>query len=132
VRSGREPWARIEGLLVLAISLHSAAIGVAAIVATEWGLRFSGFEDASPLFFTRQVGVFHIVVAIAYCIELFRYRGIVILLTTKAIAVVFLGGILLLEPLPWIVPFSAVGDGAMAGVLWYVHRRAHSADSAPG
>ncbi len=105
---------RLEDVLVALVVLHSFVLGVAAIAAPEWGLRFTGFGEASPLFFPRQVGVFHVVVALAYAIEWARYRGVTILLTAKAIAVLFLGTELLSGPRPWIVPVSLAGDAAMA------------------
>ncbi len=127
----RSRWSRIEAALVVLIAAHSAAIGVAAIVATSWGLRFGGFEGATPMFFPRQVGVFHLVVACAYLIEWWRYRGIAILVTTKSIAVVFLGTVILFEALPWIVPFSALGDALMGAAVLIVHRQAASEPRGP-
>ncbi len=117
-------WARLETPLIVLVALHSAVLGVMAMVAPEWGVRFGGFGSASPLFFARQVGVFHVVVALAYLIEWLRYRGVTILLTAKIIAVLFLGLQMLLAPLPWIVPVSLAGDAAMALVVLVVHQRA--------
>lgn len=105
--------ARLERVLVALVALHSAGLGIAAVVATEAGVRFGGFGEASPLFFPRQVGVFHLVVAAAYAIEYARYGGVSILLTAKAIAVAFLGAAMLAGPQPWVVPFSAAADAAM-------------------
>jgi len=117
-------WPRLEAGLVVLVAAHSAAIGLGAIVAARWGLRFGGFEGGGPLFFARQVGVFHLVVGCAYLIEWYRYRGIAILVTTKAIAVVFLGTMMIVDSLPWIVPFSALGDALMGAAVLVVHRRA--------
>ena len=58
--------------------------------ATEWGARFGGFPSPLPLFFPRQAGAFHFVVAAIYLVEYFRYRGVCLLVMTKSIAVVFL------------------------------------------
>ncbi len=118
-------WARIESVLVVLIALHSAGIGIGALVAPEWGVRFGGFGTASPLFFVRQVGVFHLVAAMAYLIEYERYRGVSILLGTKAIAVVFLTLMMSLDRLPWVVPVSAAGDALMGIAAFAVHRRTH-------
>jgi len=125
------PWARLEKWLVVLIALHSAAIGIGAVLAPQWGLRFGGFGEASPLFFPRQVGIFHLVVANAYLLEYFRYRGVAILLTTKMVAVLFLGGMLLVDDLPWIVPFSALGDGAMGLAVAWVHLRREREEREP-
>jgi len=120
----RDRWLAIEHWLVVLIAIHSAAVGFGALVATEWGVRFSGFQGASPLFFPRQVGVFHVVVAVAYLIEWFRYRGIAVLVATKAIAVAFLFSMLLIDRLPWVVPVSAAGDGLMGLAVLLAHRGA--------
>ena len=114
---------RLLGPLVALIVLHSAVLGLAAVVAPDWGLRFTGFGTASPMFFARQVGVFHVVVALAYAIEWSRYRGVAILLTAKCCAVAFLGLELLQGPQPWIVPVSLAGDAAMAAAVAFVAAR---------
>ena len=46
------------------------------------------------------------------------------MLTAKSIAVVFLTVIALVDGGPWTVPLSAVADGTMALVAWWLHRRA--------
>ncbi|MFN8588261.1 MAG: hypothetical protein U0704_10735 [Candidatus Eisenbacteria bacterium] len=115
---------RLLGPLVALVVLHSAALGLAAVVAPEWGLRFTGFGTASPMFFARQVGVFHVVVAIAYAIEWRRYRGVSILLMAKTTAVLFLALELANGPRPWIVPVSLAGDAAMAVAVALLAARA--------
>ncbi len=119
-------WRAAESLLVALVVLHSAVLGLAAVIAPEWGVRFSGFGAATPLFFPRQVGVFHVVVAIAYAIEWERYRGVTILVTAKSIAVAFLAVQMLLGPLPWIVPVSLAGDAVMALAVAWMHRLARA------
>lgn len=110
--------------LVVAIALHSAAVGAALVLATDWSTRFGGWGEATPRFFVRQFGVFHFVVAATYLVEYFRYGGVRILLTAKAIAVASLldatwrfGG-------PWAVPFAAAGDALMGLAVWWLARHA--------
>lgn len=110
------------GLLVGLVALHSAALGVGAILAPAWGARFGGFAEPSPLFFVRQVGIFHVVVAGAYLIEWARYRGVTTLLFTKSCGVLFLCAAMAFAPQPWIVPVSAAGDALMGLVVWLVRR----------
>ena len=117
-------WGRVETALNVLVALHSFVLGVLAMAAPEWGVRFGGFGEASPLFFPRQVGVFHVVVAIAYLIEWVRYRGVAVLLMAKSTAVVFLGLQMLFTRLPWIVPVSLAGDAVMALAVVFVHARA--------
>ena len=56
--------------------------------------------------------------------EYLRYRGVVLLLTAKICAVLFLTTMMIVEPAPWAVPFSAIADGLMALVVYLVHRKA--------
>lgn len=126
VRSGGRvgPWRRLEAWLVVLIALHSLTVAFFLLFLTQWGARFGGWGELSPLFFARQAGIFHVVVAAGYLIEWFRYRGVIFLVTTKAIAVVFLGAMYLLNGEPWAVPLSAAGDAAMGLAVLVVHRRA--------
>jgi Rieske Fe-S protein len=114
---------RLERLVVIGVALHSVAVGLVLLFATAWGLRLGGFEVPSSLFFARQAGAFHVVVAAGYLIEYLHHRGVRFLVVTKTIAVVFL-----LEQTvrgaPWCVPASAAGDAAMAILVFGVHAAA--------
>jgi hypothetical protein len=114
---------RLERALVVLIALHSVVVGLFLTFATEWGARFGGFPSPVPLFFPRQAGAFHFVVAAVYLVEYFRYRGVLMLVMTKSIAVVFLGIVTLVCPAPWVVPLSGVGDGLMGLLVVLVRRR---------
>ncbi len=120
-------WPAIERLYVVLVALHSLAIGVVLLFLTEWGLAFGGFHDVRPLFFPRQAGAFHLVVAAAYLYDYFVHGRVTVMVMTKCLAVVFLCGVSLLTPLPWLVPLSALGDGLMAALAGFVHRRARGA-----
>lgn len=113
---------RTERALVVLIALHSLAVGFFLLFATRWGATFGGWERVEPLFFARQAGIFHFVVAAGYLHEHFRYRGVSLLLLTKATAVVFLLAMWGIDPRPWSVPFSAAGDGLMGFAVYFVHR----------
>jgi hypothetical protein len=114
---------RLERALVVLIVLHSIVVGLFLTFATQWGARFGGFPDPVPLFFPRQAGAFHFVVAGVYLVEYFVYRGVLMLVMTKSIAVVFLGIVTLLCPVPWVVPLSGVGDALMGLLVVEVRRR---------
>jgi hypothetical protein len=107
----------LERTLVVLVALHSVVVGLFLTFATDWGARFGGFPSPVPLFFPRQAGAFHFVVAAIYLVEYFRYRGVGLLVMTKSIAVVFLFLTALLESVPWVVPLSGIGDGLMAGAV---------------
>lgn len=123
-------WTRVERWLVVLIALHSYAVGIVLLVLPRWAMAFAGWGRAEPLFFVRQGGAFHLVVATAYLVEHFRHREITLLLIAKSLATVFL----VLEwrfgaDPAWAVPFSAAGDAAMGCAAFIVHRRAVAAGS---
>jgi hypothetical protein len=111
-----------ERLLVFLIALHSIMVGTMFLLAPQWTMRFAGWGGIEPVFFAYQAGIFHFVLAMAYLIEYTRYRGVSILITAKTIAVVFLTGATIIDPLPWAVWTSGILDGLMAAVVWWVHR----------
>jgi len=112
-----------ERILIILVSIHSYAIGVAFFAVPDLIVRFGGWDRLDPVFFAHQAGAFHVALASAYLIEYFRYRGISVMLAAKGVALVFL----LLEAafgsVPWAVPFAGLADGAMAAVVWWVHRK---------
>jgi hypothetical protein len=111
--------------LVLLIAAHSLSVGILLTFFPAFAVHFAGWtETVTPLFFARQGGVFHFVVAAAYLIEYFAYRGVSILLTAKAIAVLFLGAQMMMGPLPWAVAFSAAADAGMGISVWLIARQA--------
>lgn len=122
--------ARLERVLVVLIALHSLCVGASLLFLTRWGVAFGGWPRLEPAFFARQAGIFHFVVAAAYLIEVFRYRGVVILLTAKATAVVFLLAMWAVDGGPWAIPLSALGDAAMGALVFGVHRRVLAAGAA--
>ena len=118
-------WPRVETWLIVLIAIHSYAVGFFLLFLTKWGAAFGGWAEVAPLFFARQAGIFHVVVATGYLNEYFRYRGISLLLTAKIMAVLFLVSMMMVaEPAAWTIPLSALGDGAMALVAYLVHRKA--------
>jgi hypothetical protein len=108
---------------VLLIAAHSILVGLFLVVVPAWGARIGGFGAVQPLFFPRQAGIFHFVAATAYLLEYFRYRGVLLLVVTKSVAVVFLLTMSTLDSVPWVVPLSGVADGLM-GLAVAVARRA--------
>lgn len=114
---------RHEWILISLIALHSAIIGVVFILAPNWTMQFGGWDRIEPVFFGRQAGAFHIVLAAGYLVEFARYRGISLILIAKGFAFFFLMIYTLVDPLPWAVPTSGVLDGLMALVVWWVQRQ---------
>jgi hypothetical protein len=120
---GGAPWRRLERVAVVLVALHSYAVGALLLFFTTWTLDFAGWGDVDELFFTRQSGAFHLVVASGYLWEHFRHRGITLLIVAKATAVVFL---VALNPwaTAWSIPFSGVLDGLMLAGMLVLHRLA--------
>ena len=118
----RLPWATLERWLVWAIALHSLAIGIALSLWPSWGLPFGGFSVPESLFFPRQGGAFHYVVAFAYVWELRRHGTVTILVAAKTVGTVFLTAMLVSGEPAWSIGLSAAGDAGMGLAAWWVHR----------
>ena len=112
---------RLEALGVFLISLHSLIIGLMLIFASQWVLNFAGWAHVDHLFFPRQSGAFHIILALGYFWEYRSHGTIRLLLLAKATAVIFL---LIMSPWreAWSVPFSGVFDGLMLVGMAWIHR----------
>ena len=107
------------------VALHSAVVGIILLCAPGWSAAFGGWGEIDTVFFIRQGGAFHIVVAIGYLIEYFRHRTVSLLLTAKTLATVFLVLSWLADVSgAWALPFAALGDGLMAVLVLLAHRRA--------
>lgn len=61
----------LERWIVVLVAIHSACVGLLLLLMPEWSAKFGGWGNLMPLFFTRQAGVFHIVVAIGYALDYF-------------------------------------------------------------
>lgn len=119
---GISPRSFRDGLVVL-VALHSLGVGVVMLGAPAWVARFGGWGAADPLFFVRQGGAFHLILATAYVAELRRHGTVRLLVLAKGVAVVFLGSLWLAGESAWAVPFSALTDGAMGLVVLWAHAR---------
>ena len=117
-------WRRLEGVGVFLVALHSFAIGIMLIFTTGWVLQFAGWDEVSHLFFPRQSGAFHLILAAGYLWEFHAHGTIRLMLLAKGTAVVFL---LIMSPWKeaWSVPFSGVFDGLMLVGMAFVHRMAN-------
>ena len=115
--------ARLERWLVLLVAAHSAGVGALLLFVPSWALAFAGWSDGGGgLFFPRQAGVFHCVVAFGYLHEYLRPRGVTLLVVTKTMAFLFLVAMTLGGELAWAVIVSGVADGLMGLAVALVHR----------
>jgi len=129
--TGRAARARLERWLVALIVAHSAAVGAMLLFDAGWATRFAGWPAVHPLFFPRQAGAFHFVVAFAYAYEYARLRGVTILVFTKSVAFVFLVSAWVLGEGAWSVPLSGLSDGLMGLTALVVHRLTARTTGAP-
>ena len=115
-----------ERILVTLIALHSFGVGVVLCGVPHWAAAFGGWGDVDSLFFVRQGGAFHLVVAVGYLMEYSKYGTVKLLLLAKGIGTTFLILSWLFDQTgAWAVPFAAFGDGMMFFVVWWISRRAH-------
>ncbi|HVP68740.1 MAG TPA: hypothetical protein VMT17_15915 [Anaeromyxobacteraceae bacterium] len=105
------------------VAAHSVAIGGGLAAAPDFATGLAGFGPVRPVFFARQAGVFHLVLAAGYVLDA-RRGSAAFLVTAKAIAVVFLAAAALAGVSAWAVPVSGAADGAMALVGLWLWRRA--------
>lgn len=120
-----------ERWLIVLIALHTFAIGIALLAVPAWALRFGGWAAVPPLFFPRQAGVFHLVVGTGYLVEYARHRTVVLLLTAKALATIFLTAAALSGGVPWFVGFAGVADGLMGLAVLVTRRLVRLAEPRP-
>jgi hypothetical protein len=112
VNVGLGTWKAREGLLVLLIALHSYGVGLVLMFASDFAMRLGGWGDEGTVFFTRQGGIFHLIIATLYLLDYFRRDSILPIVLAKSVAVVFLFTLGALGE-PWAVWFSGVVDGLM-------------------
>jgi hypothetical protein len=116
-------WRKLEWWLVVLVAVHSYAVGVVLLTSSRWAASFGGWGDADLVFFVRQGGAFHLVVATGYLLEYFRHRTVRLMLFAKTVGVLFLTGSWVIDPGgAWAVPLSALGDAMMFLVVFWVHR----------
>lgn len=120
----KRDWEAVERWLVVLIALHSVGVGTILVFFPGFAGRLAGWGEVRPDFFVRQGGAFHFAVAFGYLYEQFRYRGVALLLFTKALATVFLLSMSAFAEVPWAIPFSGVTDGLMGAAAYLTHRRA--------
>lgn len=115
-------WPALEKLGIILVALHSFLVGGLLLLIPVWTLNFAGWEPVDDLFFIRQSGAFHFVVAAGYLVEYWRNGSINLLIIAKVTAVVFL---LVLSPWgeAWSVPFSGITDGLMLVGMFVIHRQ---------
>lgn len=113
-------------LLLWFMAIHSILVALGLIFLPTKYLPFFGFFGYSGRFFQMQSGVFHIVMSCAYLMGAYQIRQSNILvyfaISAKSIATIFLITIFIFYETNWMILLSAIGDGAMALVLFILFR----------
>lgn len=113
-------WKKLEQWGVVLVALHSFLVCSLMVFFPQWMLEFAGWEKVDYVFFIKQSGAFHFVVAVGYLLEYWRHRSIGLLIVAKTTAVIFL---LALSPWgdAWAISFSGITDGLMLVGMVFVH-----------
>lgn len=123
-------------LFLIFMAVHSFIVGIALILLPAPYLEFFGLKGYHYTFFQAQGGVFHVVMALAYILavkyitpygEKFsgaRESGLIVLaVSAKSMAAVFLTVYFMLSEKAWVIILSAFGDAFMAFVLFILYRK---------
>ena len=102
--------------LVAFIAIHSCILGCAILFAPNAILSSFGFAPQDP-FFPSQTGVFMLILGICYLASLKIPQLILVLLISKAAAVLFLMIHAVFLEAPLVVWLAAAGDASMLGAL---------------
>lgn len=90
MKPGLRSWPEREALLVLLIALHSIGVGILLLFGSNLALRLGGWIEGDSLFFVRQGGIFHLIIATLYLLDYFRRNSILPIVIAKSAAVAFL------------------------------------------
>jgi hypothetical protein len=108
------------------IAIHSILVGIGLIFMPSSILAYFGLPDYSSNFFQAQGGTFHIAVSVAYCMAAANPNKsanlIWFIVYLKLIAFIFLMIYFLFVLQNWLILISGIGDGAMAGVLFFIFK----------
>ncbi len=108
--------------LVWLIAAHSYFVMVLQTFLPRLTVELGGFGPMEDVFFVRQGGVFHLVVATGYLGEFHRYGTTSLIILAKSVAVVFLTwGLLFLSASPLVV-LALVGDAIMGAAVLVLGR----------
>ncbi len=108
-------------VVLLLITIHSIAVGIALIILPFEILAWFGFTVDPYRFFSTQGGVFHIVMSVAYLLAarnpLSEKSLLIFIISAKWIAFFFLAFYFLFAEMVPVIALSAVSDGLMGLVV---------------
>jgi hypothetical protein len=125
---------RLLYIAVLLVGIHSVVLGGWIYVSPNGFCQLLLGADPADLFFVRQAGLFLVCLGLFYVSPLLDFRRlhglVVLIIVTKALAVVFLASNAGHSPSPHMIHLTALGDGGMGLALlvcYVVFRRRHRA-----
>lgn len=114
-------------VLLWLYAIHSTLVALGLVFIPSKYLNIFGLLNYQGSFFQTQAGVFHLVMAVAYAIAAQKADPccplIWFIIIAKSMAFVFLLIYYLFFEQAWIIGVSAVGDGLMAFVLYYINNQ---------
>jgi len=124
---GKSQLLRWLTLFLWLVALHSFLVGIALITTPSKIFVFIGFSDVTEKFFPVQGGVFHVVLSIAYAMAardvIHQGRMVMLTISAKLIATVFLFSYFFIIDKIWVLLLSAIGDAFMGITVWYLYGR---------
>lgn len=106
------------------VAIHSFCVGIGLIVAPAEMFEYLGYNKCTERFFPTQGGIFHIIMAVGYYMGALRYSKsydlIVFSIIVKFSATVFLIVYYLAVKSTWLILLSAVTDGLMGIIIYWL------------
>ena len=105
---------RITQIIIGAVGLHSLVLGTIMLLTPIPFLNWMGWSYHGPVFFPSQSGIYLLILGAAYFAGIFHRPFAWFLVTSKAIAVLFLLGHAMANTAPWPMMIqAALLDGLM-------------------
>ncbi len=121
-------WRVILNLIVIAVAVHSIALGIALLFSPVRTLGIVGWGYSGQVFWPRQAGLFLVILGTTYAAAIRVPALVWLLIGSKMSAFVFLQVSVMWMEAPRIVALLACGDGlmglAVAIAFWGAKRAA--------
>lgn len=112
---------KLFAIVLWLVAIHTFIVGLSLVFMPSEYMPVFGFEAGDANFFRAQGGVFHIIMGIIYIMASYSFREssalVVITVTAKLIATIFLLIYFFFVSDTWSILFSGIMDGLMAIVI---------------
>lgn len=114
-------------VLLWLYTIHSTLVALGLVFIPSKYLNIFGLINYQGSFFQTQAGVFHLVMAVAYALAAQKADPscplIWFIIIAKSMAFIFLLIYYLFFEQAWVIGVSALGDGLMAFILYYINKQ---------